>query len=77
MEKIIYDRQLSEKVSIVEAAELPKNCEREIIIFPHEIQFFLNMGKRVYKRERKCYDEIKVSYFIRVKINDLVGIAEV
>ena len=76
MKKIIYDRQLSERVSIVEAAELPKNCEREVMIFPHEIQFFLNKGKCVYKRERECYGETKVFYFIRVKMNDLVEIAE-
>ena len=46
------------------------------MIFPHEIQFFLNKGKCVYKRERKVYNETKVFYFIRVKMNDLVEIAE-
>lgn len=76
MEKIIYERDHKETVSIVEAVELPKNCEREVMIFPHEIQFFLNKGKCVYKRERKGYGEIKVFYFIRVRMNDLVEIAE-
>ena len=76
MEKIIYQRNHKETVSLVESAELPRNCEREVMIFPHEIQFFLNKGKQVYKREREFHGEIKVFYFIRVKMNNLVEIAE-
>lgn len=74
MEKIICERTFKEKVSIVEEIETPKYQHREIMIFPHEIQFFLKQGKRVYKRERTIHGEIKVFYFVRVFINDLINI---
>jgi predicted GNAT family acetyltransferase len=74
MEKIICERAYKEKVSIVEEIETPKYQHREIMIFPHEVQFFLNQGKRVYKREREVRGEIKVFYFVRVFINDLINI---
>lgn len=74
MEKIICERTYKEKVSIVEEIETPKFAYREIMVFPHEIQFFLKQGKRVYKREREIHGEIKVFYFVRVFINDLINI---